>query len=420
MARLSFGRLALFSAAGILAVGAALHYTGRPIPWPLDQVPFGKLVPTQAKPPAPVAATPGGRGGAGNRPPVTVVTAKAERRAMPVRLDAIGTVQAISSVNVRSRVDTQITEVAFKDGGYVKKGDVLFRLDSRLAEALIKQSEASVAKDRASLASAETDLRRAEELAKRDFATDQRLDTARTQVATLKAAIRGGEAAVEALKVQLSYYTILAPVSGRIGVAGLKEGNIAKTGDNSTVLVTINQTDPIYVAFAVAQRHLPDIRAAMAAGTAVVQATQQGGAKSAEGTIAVVDNLVDATTGTIQIRASFENADETLWPGALCQVRVTLRVDPEAVTVPREAIQTGQNGSFVFIVEDGLARARTVVVDRTVDDRVVIASGLSGGETVVVDGQLLLTEGARTIERNRDRGGQSPPPNQTSQRGSAG
>lgn len=420
MVRLTFGRLALLSAAGILAAGAGLHYTGRPVPWPLDQIPYGKLIPTQGKPAAPAAtAGPGSRSGQPNRPPVTVVTAKADRRAMPVRLDAIGTVQPISTVTVRSRVDTQIIEVAFKDGGYVKKGEVLFRLDSRLVEALLKQSEAGVARDRALLGTAEADLRRAEELAKRDFTTDQRLDTARTSVATLRASIRGGEAAVEALKVQLSYYTITAPVSGRIGVAGLKEGNIAKTGDNSAALVTINQVDPIYVSFAVAQRHLPDIRTAMQSGSAVVQATQQGVGKSVDGTIAVIDNLVDATTGTIQMRAQFDNADETLWPGALCQVRLTLRTEPDAVTVAREAIQTGQNGSYVFVIENGLARARPVVVDRTVDDRVVIASGLKGDETVVVDGQLLLTEGARTIERGR--GGQSAPPaNLTSQRGSAG
>jgi RND family efflux transporter MFP subunit len=422
MGLLTFGRVALFSAAtaGVVAVGAGFHYTGRAVPWPLDRIPYAKFVPTQAKPAVPAtAAAPGGRSqGQANRPPVTVVTAKAERRAMPVRLDAIGTVQPMSTVTVRSRVDTQIIEVAFKDGGYVKKGDVLFRLDSRLAEALIKQSEASVARDRASLASAEADLRRAEELARRDFATDQRLDTARTAVATLRASVRGGEAAVEALKVQLSYYTIVAPVSGRIGVVGLKEGNIAKTGDNSAALVTINQIDPIYVSFAVSQRHLPDIKAAMQSGSAVVQATPQGAGKGVEGTVAVIDNTVDATTGTIQIRAQFENAEETLWPGALCQVRVTLRTDPDAVTVPREAIQTGQNGSYVFVIENNVARARPVVVDRTVDDKVVIASGLQGSETVVIDGQLLLTEGARTVERGR--GGQSPPPNQTSQRGSAG
>ena len=417
MAVLSFGRVVVVAAVGAVAAGAGLHYSGRPVPPPLDRIPYGKIIPPYAQP-AQQAAAPSSRASGQQRPPVTIVTAKAERRPMPVRLDAIGTVQTLSSVAVRSRVDTQIIEVGFPDGGYVKKGDVLFRLDSRLMEALLKQAEAGVARDKASLASAEAELRRAEELAKRDFATDQRLDTARTQVATLKASVRGGEAAVDALKVQLTYYTITAPVSGRIGVAGLKEGNIAKTGDNSTTLVTINQVDPIYVSFALPQRHLSSIREAMNAGTAVAVATQHGASRGVEGKIAVIDNLVDATTGTIQMRAIFDNPDETLWPGALCQVRLILRVEPDALTVPREAVQNGQNGTFVFVIEDGVARARPVTVDRTIDERVVLASGLKGDETVVIDGQLLLTDGARAVERNR--GGQKPPLNQTSQRGSAG
>lgn len=419
MAVLTFGRVAVLAVIGAVGAGAGFHYTGRQVPWPLDRIPYGKMIPPYAEAAQRPAPQQGARSGAQQRPPVTIVTAKAERRPMPVRLDAIGTVQTISTVTVRSRVDTQITEVGFKDGGYVKKGDVLFRLDSRLAEALVKQAEANVARDKASLVSAESELRRAEELAKREFATDQRLDTARAAVATLRATIRAGEAAVEALKVQVTYYTITAPVSGRIGVAGLKEGNIAKTGDNSVALVMINQIDPIYVAFSLPQRHLTDLRAAMNAGTATVLATQHGAQSGIEGKIAVIDNMVDATTGTIQMRAVFDNPEETLWPGALCQVRVTLRTEQEALTVPREAVQNGQNGTFVFTVENGIARARPVVVDRTIDERVVLASGLNGDETVVIDGQLLLTDGARTVERGSG-GRSSPPANLTSQRGSAG
>jgi multidrug efflux system membrane fusion protein len=420
MAVLTFGRVAAVAVIGVIAAGAGLHYAERPVPWPLDRVPYGKIIPPYAETAAKAAAPQGQRAAGAQRPPVTIVTTTADRRPMPVRLDAIGTVQTMSSVTVRSRVDTQIMEVGFKDGGYVKKGDMLFRLDSRLVEALLKQGEAAVSRDKASLASAEADLRRAEELAKRDFATDQRLDTARTAVATLRASVRGGEAAVDALKVQLTYYTIVAPVSGRIGVAGLKEGNIAKTGDNSAILVTINQIDPIYVSFALPQRVLPEIKAAMKTDTAVVLATQHGASSGVEGKIAVIDNMVDATTGTIQLRAIFENAEETLWPGALCQVRLTLRVDPDALTIPREAVQNGQNGTFVFVVEDNIARARPVVVDRLIDGRNVITAGLKGGETVVIDGALLLTDGARTIERSSGDTGRKPPPNITSQRGSAG
>lgn len=416
MAVLTFGRVAVLAAIGVVGAGAGLHYSGKTVPWPLDRIPYGKVIPPYGE----VAAKPGAgaqRAGMPQRPPVTVVTAKAERQPMPVRLDAIGTVQTLSAVSVRSRVESQIMEVGFKDGEYVKKGDLLFRLDSRQLEAQLRQAEANVVRDKALLVSAEADLRRAEELAKREYATDQRLETARAGAATLRASIRGGEAAVDSLKVQLTYFTINAPVSGRIGVAALKEGNIAKTGDSSGVLATINQIDPIYASFALPQRHLADIRAAMNAGTATVLATQQGAAKGVEGKIAVIDNTVDATTGTIQMRALFDNADEALWPGALSQIRVTLRVDPEALTVPREAVQNGQNGPFVFVIDEGVARARPVAVDRTIDGKVVLASGLKGGESVVVDGALLLTEGARAVERGRG-AAPAPPGNQTSQRGS--
>jgi RND family efflux transporter MFP subunit len=414
MAVLTVGRVAMLAVIGVVGAGAGMHYMGKPVPWPLDRIPYGKVVPPFAEAPKPAQ-----RAGAPQRPPVTIVTAKAERRPVPVRLDAIGTVQTLSAVTVRSRVESQIMEVGFKDGDYVKKGDLLFRLDSRQLEAQLRQAEATVARDKASLVLAEADLRRAEELAKRDFATDQRLETARAGAATLRASIRGGEAAVDGLRVQLTYYTLVSPVSGRIGVAALKEGNIAKTGDSSGALATINQIDPIYVGFSLPQRYLPDIRAAMTAGTSSVLATQQGASTGVEGAFAVIDNTVDATTGTIQMRAVFDNASETLWPGALCQVRVTLRVDADALTVPREAVQNGQAGPFVFVVEEGVARARPVAIDRTVDGRVVLASGLDGGESVVVDGALLLTNGARTIERSR--GGPPPPPgNLTSQRGSQG
>ena len=417
MAVLTFGRVALLAVAGVVGTGAGLHYTGRTVPWPLDKIPYGKVIPplTVAKP---AGETPQ-RAAGPQRPPVTIVTAKAERRSMPVRLDAIGTVQTLSAVTVRSRVESQIMEVGFKDGDYVKKGDLLFRLDSRQLETQIRQAEANVVRDKASLVSAEADLRRAEELAKREFATDQRLETARAAAATLRASIRGGEAAVDGLKVQLTYYTISSPVSGRVGVAALKEGNIAKTGDSSGSLATINQIDPIYASFALPQRYLPEIREAMKAGTATVLATQQGVTDSVEGKFAVIDNTVDATTGTIQMRAIFDNGAEALWPGALCQIRVILRVEPDALAVPREAIQNGQAGPFVFVIDQNVARARSVVIDRTIDGRVVLSSGLKGGEAIVIDGALLLTDGTRTIERN-NRGSQTPPPNLTSQRGSQG
>lgn len=337
------------------------------------------------------------QGSGDQRPPVSVMIGKAIRKPAPVRIEAIGTVQTAATVAVRSRVDSQIVEVLFQDGATVKTGDVLFRLDSRQIEAQIRQAEANLARDRASLALAEADLKRAEELARRDFGTEQRLETARTQVATLRASIRAGEAGVDGLKVQLSYYTLVAPISGRVGVAGLRAGNIARTGESAVPLATINQISPIYVSFSMPQRFLPELQASLVSAT--VTATPQGYNRSAEGKLALIDNAVDATTGTIQVRATFENADELLWPGALCQVRVTLRVDPDALVVPREAVQAGQSGSYVFVVENGVARTRPVTVARVLDNETVLSSGLTGGETVVTDGQLLLVDGARVAPR---------------------
>ncbi len=341
------------------------------------------------------------------RPPVPVTIGKAVRKPMPVRLDAIGTVQAMATVTVRSRVDSQIMQVLVNDGAIVKEGDVLFKLDSRQIEAQLKQAEATLARDRAALQLAQNEQTRQEELAKRDFASGQKLEITRSATVGLTATVQGDEAAIDNIRALLSYYTIKAPISGRIGAIGLKEGNIARSGDAAPSLATIVQVAPIYVAFTVPQRHLPDIRTAMRTGSAKVEATPQGYEKGSEGTFAFIDNSLDATTGTINIRAMFENKDELLWPGALCAVRTILRMESEAVAVPREAIQAGQTGSFVFIIENGVARVRQVTVDRDVDGESVV-SGLSGGETVVTDGQLLLTEGARVAPRGA-RGEQRPP-----------
>jgi membrane fusion protein, multidrug efflux system len=361
---------------------------------------------------APAGAPQGAGPAGGGRPPVPVLAAKVEKRDMPVRLDALGTVAPISTVTLRARAESQIMEVAFQDGASVKAGDVLFRLDSRQIEAQLRQAEANLARDRAQLQANEADLRRAQELARRDFASEQRLDQAKATAESQRAVVRATEANIENLKVQLSYYTITAPIPGRVGVAGLKVGNIAKTGDNSVALATINQTSPIYVSFAVPQRYLLDLKNAIGDASAAAAATPQGLAKTAIGRVAVVDNTVDPTTGTITARAAFENADELLWPGALCNVRLTLRTEKDAVTVPRAAVQTSQTGSFVFVIEGETARVRPVVVSRTVDDRTVIASGLQGDETVVTDGQLLLTNGARVAVRQpgggQPGGGQRP------------
>jgi multidrug efflux system membrane fusion protein len=348
---------------------------------------------------------PGGPGQGAAPRSVPVLVAKAERKSMPVRFDTIGTVQTIASVTLRSRVESQIIEVAFRDGAIVKKEDVLVRLDSRGIEAQIRQAEANILRSQAQLEQAQRDVRRFEQLLANEAGSRVNYDNSRTQVQSISAQIKAEEAALENLRVSLSYYTIKAPITGRVGVGGLKEGNIAKTGDGSPPLATINQTAPIHVAFSVPQRFLPELRAATTDLSSKVDVTPQGLSKAVSGRISVLDNAVDAASGTITVRAEFDNADETLWPGQLCNVRVVFRMEANVVAVPREAVQSGQKGSFVFVVEQGVAKVRTVTVARSVDGLSVIAEGLSGDETVVTDGQLLLTDGTR-IE---PRGGGGPP-----------
>jgi membrane fusion protein, multidrug efflux system len=415
MSALSRPRIILLSMAAAVLAAGGYAYSGGTVPAPLAGIAASIGLGSKTPPATGAAAAPQNAGQAaprtapaaagnapptpGSRPPVSVTVAKAERKAVPVRIDAIGNVQTIASVTLRSRVDSQIIEVAFEDGARVKKGDVLFRLDSRQIDAQVAQAEANIAKDRAALVSAEADFKRTDLLTKRGFGTDKVMDTATATMAGLQASIRAGEAQAENLRVQRSYYTIMAPISGRIGVAGLKVGNIARTGDSSTLLGVINQIGPIYVSFAIPQRYLPEMKAAITNGTAKALATPQGYADGVEGTVAVIDNSVDAQTGTITVRASFDNTTELLWPGALCQVRLTLRTEPNALVVPREAIQSGQNGSFVFEIVDGVAKARPVKVDRIVDAVAVLASGLNGGETIVIDGQQLLADGSRVNVR---------------------
>ena len=383
-------------------------YTGAPVPAFLTQMPYFNESVSRASAAfgvAPKTAAPvsklqaGAPGGPPARPPVPVAVGQAKRKPMPVRLDALGTVQTMAAVTIRARVESQILEVAFNDGAYVKAGETLFRLDSRQIEAQIRQAEANLARDRAQAAAAEADYKRAQELQRRDFASEQRLDQAKALAETQRAVVRASEANIENLRVQLSYYTLSAPISGRIGAAGLKAGNIAKTGDGSPILASINQTSPIYVGFSVPQRYLIDVKAAVTDASSSVVATPQGLPRSSTGRVAFVDNAVDGTTGTVTVRAAFENADELLWPGALCSVRVILRTEADALVVPREAVQTSQTGSFVFVVEGDVARVRPVVVNRVMEGETVLASGLTGGETVVTDGQLLLTNGARVAVR---------------------
>ncbi len=335
-------------------------------------------------------------------PAIPVVVAVAERRPMPVRLDAIGTVQTIASVSVKSRIDAQIAEVKVADGQYVKAGDILFQLDARAAEAQVRQMEAQLVRDKAQLTNARRDVDRYAPLVAKDFVSRQQYDTAVTTVLALEASVRADEAALENAKVLLTYYTITAPIDGRLGMVTAKVGNNVKAND--VPFLTLNQVKPIYVLFSLAERELPAIRAALATGPVAVSALPAGDkGKPAEGKLAFFDNTVDAATGTIALRGIFETQDERLWPGQFVNVSLTLATEADALVVPQAAVQIGQAEPFVFIVKnDDTAEARKVRVTRTIDGRSIIESGLAPGERVVIDGQLRLSNGSRVEIRSAE------------------
>ena len=343
--------------------------------------------------------------GASASPPVSVVVAKASRKELPWRVDAIGTAQPIASVALRTHVDATVDQVLVADGAAVKAGDVLFKLDARQAEAQLKGAQAQLGKDQAQLAQAKRDVARYTDLVARSATPVLNLDNARTAAATSEAAILGDLAAIDNLSVQLGWYTIAAPISGRVGTIAIKAGNIVRTGDNSAAgaFATINQISPIYVSFSITQKLLPAIREAMTNG-AVVIATPQGSKKSAEGKLALFENAVDSGTGTILAHAIFDNDDETLWPGQLCNLQLTLRNEPNTVVAPREAIQISQTGNYVFTIVDGAAHVQPVEVSRTQNGETVVTKGLNGDETLVVDGALLLVEGSRVEIREAQKG----------------
>jgi RND family efflux transporter MFP subunit len=328
---------------------------------------------------------------------VPIDVAIAQKKKVPVRVDLLGTVTPIASVAVKTRIDSEITAVHFKDGAMVRQGDLLFALDGRALEAQIKQVEGQLARDRASLEGAERDVRRYTELVTKGATPVTNLDNAKTQVGVFTGATQSDQASIENLKVQLSYTTIRAPISGRVSMAAVKVGNFARQAD-AIPLATIIQTAPVYVTFPLPQRSLPELRHALDNETASIQAIVPGDSRVANGQVTMIENAVDAATGTVPVRATMPNADELLWPGTLVTVRLTFR-EEEAITVPGPAVQVSQTGSYVFVVKNGVATVQPVKVARTVDGDSVLESGLEGGETVVTEGQLLLTNGSRVAPR---------------------
>jgi multidrug efflux system membrane fusion protein len=362
----------LFGVAVLALIGVAVLARGM---WPSDH---GSAARAQ------------GKGGG----PVPVEIGKAVRKQVPVRIDALGTVTPIASVAIKARLETAIVGVHFRDGAHVNKGDLLFTLDCRATDAQIAQTEGTIARDKAQLEGAQRDVNRYTNLVSKKATPQLSLDNALTQADVYRAAIKADEGVLENLKVQRSYCTITAPISGHISAANVKVGNFVRQAD-STPMATINQMAPVYVTFTVPQKNLPAIRKALAAKTATIEAVIPGEEKHAEGTVSMIENTVDSSTGMATIRAAMPNKDETLWPGTLVTAELTLRSEQELV-VPSNAVQVSQSGNFVFVVASNkTAHVRHVETGRQFAGETVIKRGLVAGETVVTDGQLRLQNGTR-------------------------
>jgi multidrug efflux system membrane fusion protein len=285
---------------------------------------------------------------------------------MPLELSAIGAVEPSSSVAVRAQITGELTSVNFKEGDDVEQGQVLFTLDRRPLEAALKQAEAALTRDQAQLANATAQAQRATELAARGIATREQVDTTSTTVSALEATVGADRAAIENATVQLQYATIKSPISGRTGVLMVHPGNLVRAND-PTPLVVINQVTPVQVAFGIPERQLALLKQHLAQNTLRVEARPQGDQdQPAIGRIAFVDNAVDQTTGMIRIKGTFANGDRRLWPGQFVNVVTVLATDPDAIVVPSVAVQTGQQGTYVFVVKDDrTVELRPVTIART-------------------------------------------------------
>jgi multidrug efflux system membrane fusion protein len=353
---------------------------------------------------------PAGRGGGpGGGAAVPVATALVSEKAVPLELTVIGSVEPYSTVAVRAQITGALTSVGFREGEDVRKGQVLFTLDRRPLQAALEQAKANLQRDTAQAANAQAQAQRYVDLAERGIATKEQVDTTRTAAAALEATLEADRATVENAEVQLQYATITAPISGRTGALMVHEGNLVRAND-ATPLVVINQVAPIYVSFGIPEARLPELKQYMAQGSVKVEALAPNdtGAPSV-GRITFVDNSVDATTGTIKIKGTFGNDTRHLWPGQFVNVSVTLTTDPRAVVVPTAAVQTGQQGQYVFVVKpDQTVELRSVAVARTVDAESVIKQGLKPGDTVVTDGHLRLTPGSRVSVKSGPGTGVAP------------
>jgi multidrug efflux system membrane fusion protein len=326
--------------------------------------------------------------------PITAATATA--RDMPVYVRGLGTVQAYNSVIIKSRVDGQIMKVDFTEGQEVKAGDPLFEIDPRPFQAALAQANANAQKDEAQLTNAQRNVERDQPLLSKDFVSHQQFDTDAATANTLKATVAADQAQIQTAQLNLDYAEIRSPIDGRTGARQIDLGNLVHATDNST-LVTITQFKPIFVSFTAPQGQFDAIRQAAANGTVEADAFAQGTShRLGQGKLTLIDNQIEQTTGTIHLKAEFDNSDEALWPGEFVDMRLVVDTLKDAVTVPARTVQQGPNGDYLFVINaDDTAEMRNVAVAETEDGVAVIATGLAAGERVVVDGQYRLDQGTK-------------------------
>ena len=339
---------------------------------------------------------------ANKRPSIAqpVTTQPVEARAVPVRVDAVGRVQSLAEVPLRARVDGEVMGVHFAEGDMVKEGQLLFTLDTRQAETVRRTAEANLQRAKAQLVRAQADLERYQKLLKSGSATRQRVEQALSEVGALEGDINASQAAIDSANLYIDFAHVRAPVNGRTGVINFKLGSLARAGDTQP-LVTVTQMSPITVAFSVAETHLPRIRQAINRGTLSVTATSGYDKDMREtGTLTFIDSTIDPASGTILLKGTFANDDGRLWPGQFVTASLMLGLEDQALVIPAQAVQMGQQGAYVYVIgPDDTAALRPVTVDREQDGLAVISKGLQVGERVVSEGQMRLAPGTKVQER---------------------
>ena len=333
---------------------------------------------------------------------VPVTVSPVEEKNVPVQLAAIGNVEAYATVSIKARVTGELKEVHFREGQDVSQGALLFTIDPAPFEAELKRAQANLAKDMALVKKAEEDLRRYSDLVKKDFISQEQYEQSVTNLEALKAQTKADQAAVDTAALQVAYCFIRAPISGRTGNLLADKGNMIKANDDNKSLVVINQIQPISVAFSLPEQNLADIKKYSVIGKLKVKAfISKDEEHPEEGGITFIDNTVDKATGTIRLKGTFLNKDRRLWPGQFINVLMGLTIQSNAIVIPSQAIQTGIEGQYVFVIKpDQTAEIRPVVIGRTFNGQIVVEKGLKTGEKVVTDGQFQLVSGSKVQIKN--------------------